>query len=106
MVGLPIFTFRLDCSRQIIRAYEIPREVVAEAYRRNPRHRQNTVEAIRKVRDQKGDDRCWKDLEELYGVLPEGYESPVRDTLVELENCKKYIASHTRKSNQLRCAVL
>ncbi len=38
-------------SRQIIRTYGIPREVVREAYRRNPLHRQRTLEAIEKVRD-------------------------------------------------------
>lgn len=37
-------------SRQIIRTYRIPQEVVDEAYRRNPQHRQKTLEAIRKVR--------------------------------------------------------
>ena len=37
-------------SRQIIRAYGIPGEVVAEAYTRNPRHRAETIQAIAKVR--------------------------------------------------------
>ncbi len=49
--------------------------------------------AIRKHRDERGDDRCWKDNETLYAVLPEGYTPPERDSLVELENCKRYIAS-------------
>src|SRR3990167_8144909 len=51
--------------------------------------------AIRKHRDSwlAGDDKCWKDNEELYKVLPEGYEPPVRDTLCELVNCEKYVAS-------------
>jgi len=48
--------------------------------------------AIRQHRDERGDDRCWQDDETLYGVLPEGYTPPERDTAVELENCKKYIA--------------
>ena len=47
--------------------------------------------AIRKHRDQRGDDRCWLDDEELYKVLPEGYEPPVRDSCVQLELCKKFI---------------
>lgn len=47
--------------------------------------------AIRKHRDQKGDDKCWLDDEELYKVLPEGYEPPKRDSQVELENCIRYI---------------
>lgn len=48
-------------------------------------------DAIRKHRDQRGDDRCWMDDEELYKVLPEGYVPPERDTTVELENCRRYI---------------
>lgn len=48
---------------------------------------------IRYCRDQKGDDRCWMDLERLYQLLPEGYTPPERDTTIELENCKKYIES-------------
>ena len=51
--------------------------------------------AIRTHRDFKGDDRCWMDDEELYSVLPEGYTRPIRDTTVELENCKKFIASRS-----------
>jgi hypothetical protein len=50
-------------------------------------------EAIRKHRDQKGDDRCWMDDEELYKILPEGYTPPERDSCVELELCKKFIAT-------------
>jgi hypothetical protein len=38
-------------SAQIVRHYGIPRDVIAEAYTRNPRHRAETVEALRKVRD-------------------------------------------------------
>jgi hypothetical protein len=49
-------------------------------------------DAVRKHRDQRGDDRCWMDDEELYKVLPEGYVPPERDTSVELEHCKQYIA--------------
>ncbi len=48
-------------------------------------------QAIRNHRDQKGDDRCWMDDEELYKVLPEGYVPPERDTTVELKLCEKYI---------------
>lgn len=53
------------------------------------------VFAIRAHRDSylSGDNKCWKDNEELYKLLPEGYEPPKRDTLCELENCKKYIES-------------
>jgi hypothetical protein len=38
-------------SADIIRTYGVPREVVAQAYTENPRHRQETVEALRKVRE-------------------------------------------------------
>lgn len=50
------------------------------------------AEAIRKHRDQRGDDRCWMDDEELYRSLPEGYTPPARDSAVELKNCERYIA--------------
>lgn len=48
--------------------------------------------AIRTHRDARGDDRCWRDDEDLYKVLPEGYTPPVRDTSVELDLCRQYIA--------------
>ena len=38
-------------SAEIVGTYGIPKEVVAEAYTRNPRHRAKTVEALGKVRD-------------------------------------------------------
>jgi hypothetical protein len=38
-------------STQVIRTYGIPRDVVAEAYTRNPRHRAETIEATRKIRE-------------------------------------------------------
>jgi hypothetical protein len=37
-------------SAQIIRTYGIPKDVVAEAYTNNPRHRENTLVALDKVR--------------------------------------------------------
>ena len=37
-------------SSAIVREYGIPKHVLAEAYGRNPRHRQNTIDALRKVR--------------------------------------------------------
>jgi hypothetical protein len=51
------------------------------------------VDKIRHIRDLKGDDKCWKDLEELYQLLPEGYEIPERDTEIELERCRQFIES-------------
>jgi len=37
-------------SPEIVREYHIPKSVLAEAYSRNPKHRQNTIDALRKVR--------------------------------------------------------
>ncbi len=54
--------------------------------------------AIRKHRDQRGDDRCWLDDEELYKALPEGYTPPARDSCVELKLCQKYIESRHNPS--------
>lgn len=48
--------------------------------------------AIRRHRDQRGDDRCWMDDEVLYVALPEGFVPPERDSLVELARCQEYIA--------------
>ena len=49
-------------------------------------------QAIRRHRDCRGDDRCWRDDFELYQTLPEGYRAPPHDTRVELEMCQQYIA--------------
>ncbi len=48
-------------------------------------------QAIRAHRDVRGDDRCWRDDETLYEVLPEGFRSQELDSAVELERCKQYI---------------
>jgi hypothetical protein len=53
----------------------------------------NLQDAVRTHRDARGDDRCWKDDEDLYACLPEGFTPPERDSLVELANCERYIAS-------------
>lgn len=61
----------------------------------NARHRNRIEEletAIRRHRDYRGDDRCVGDNHELYCVLPEGDTRPVRETLVTIENCERYIA--------------
>lgn len=47
---------------------------------------------IRAHRDFRGDDRCWRNDTDLYGLLPEGYEPPHMDTAVELERCQQFIA--------------
>lgn len=49
--------------------------------------------AVRAHRDERGDNRCWLDDETLYRVLPEGFTPPARDSAVELERCKAFIAS-------------
>jgi hypothetical protein len=56
--------------------------------------------AIRKHRDQRGDDRCWLDDEELYATLPEGFTPVVRDSCVELERCKKFIECRHNPATQ------
>jgi hypothetical protein len=38
-------------SSQIVRTYGIPKDVIREAYTRNPAHRAKTLEALHKVRD-------------------------------------------------------
>lgn len=53
-------------------------------------------DAIRKHRDQRGDDRCWLDDQELYKVLPEGIgdaDTRLCTPDIMLENCKRFIAS-------------
>lgn len=47
--------------------------------------------AIRKHRDYRGDDRCWRDDVELYAVLRDGWTIPECDTSVDLENCRRFI---------------
>jgi hypothetical protein len=51
------------------------------------------ADGIREHRNVRGDDRCWRDDEALYRLLPEGYTPPEIDTAVELERCKQFIAS-------------
>lgn len=48
---------------------------------------------VRWHRDQRGDDRCYRDDYLLYGALPEGYTPPEGDSTVEIENCIKYKTS-------------
>src|SRR5213076_1988336 len=47
----PMAQLMMRPSAEIVGTYGIPKEVVAEAYTRNPRHRAKTVEALGKVRD-------------------------------------------------------
>lgn len=50
--------------------------------------------AIRNHRDQKGDDRCWMDDQELYAVLGDGNlgDNTIGDPKKMLRNCEKFIA--------------
>jgi hypothetical protein len=41
----------MRASGDIVRHYAIPRDTIAEAYTRNPQHRAETIEALRKVRE-------------------------------------------------------
>jgi hypothetical protein len=55
-VGAPIILgimaqLMMRPSRQIVRTYGIPKDVIAAAYTHNPRHRERTLEALRKVRE-------------------------------------------------------
>ena len=47
--------------------------------------------AIRKHRDERGDDRCHADDAALYAVLPEGDTRPALETAVTIENCQRFI---------------
>ena len=47
----PMAQLMMRPSAEIVGTYDIPKEVVAEAYTRNRRHRAKTVEALGKVRD-------------------------------------------------------
>lgn len=55
---------------------------------------------IRAHRDQRGDDRCWRDDEDLYKLLPEGFAAPERDTAVELDNCRRFIELRQNPATQ------
>lgn len=52
-------------SRQVVRTHGIPRPVISEAYRRNPSHKAETRESLRKVR------QLWQEL----GLLRPGYRA-------------------------------
>ncbi len=58
--------------------------------------------AIKKHRDQKGDDRCWMDDDELYSVLNEplfARPMPSRDKM--MKNCEKFIALRTKPDEKI-----
>jgi hypothetical protein len=71
----------MQASPQIVRAYRIPKEVVAEAYERNPLHRQRMLEATAKLRAlcvelgiiNRWSWRMWR----MMGIWPEGEPMPV-----------------------------
>ena len=47
----PMAQLMMRPSRQVVRTYGIPDEVIAEAYTSNPRHRQDMLAALGKLRD-------------------------------------------------------
>ena len=49
-------------------------------------------DAIRKHRDQRGDDRCWLDDKELYGVLKDGKQADfsLPPKCEFLESCRRF----------------
>lgn len=55
------------------------------------RDREDLYKQIRKIRDTFGDDKCWKDWEALFKMLPEGYTPPMQDIAVALKHCEKYL---------------
>ena len=67
-------------------------DVLRASYQQMKAENERLLASIRKHRDQRGDDRCWMDDEELYRTLPEGFVPPVRDSSVELKNCERFIA--------------
>ena len=64
---------------------------------------ENTVlkTAIRKHRDQRGDDRCWMDDDELYRVLNEPlFDRPMPSPDKMLKNCEKFISLRTKPGSK------
>jgi hypothetical protein len=70
----------MQASPQIIRQYGIPREVVNEAYRKNPRHRRGLLEAVAKLRqlcvELKIVNRRSVFLWRQFGIWPDGELAP------------------------------
>lgn len=58
-------------------------------------------DAIRNVKDQFGDDKCWMDIEELFKMLPEGYEPISQDIPIQLDNCKQYLLCRSKGTEYL-----
>lgn len=54
--------------------------------------------AIRRHRDYRGDDRCYKDDTELYQSLPEGYKVPEEEVEIDLNLCAKFKESRKNPS--------
>jgi hypothetical protein len=47
--------------------------------------------AIRYIRDQFGDDKCYEDWHKLFAMLPEGFTPPKQDIAVQLEHCERFL---------------
>jgi len=71
----------------------IERDAAVKKCNEQERYISTLEKQIRYIRDQRGDDKCWKDWETLFAILPEGYTIPERDETVEIDLCKKYISS-------------
>ena len=57
-------------------------------------------DAIRRHRDQRGDDRCWLDDAELYSVLGEGQPDTTLPPQEEfLSNCARFFECRQRHSD-------
>ena len=86
-----VFRGQIGGPKAILQGFLQSEDDIFEGTVKLAREYNKLLEAIRNHRDQRGDDRCWMDDEELYKVLPEGYNPPKRDTTVELKLCEKYI---------------
>lgn len=55
-------------------------------------HRNRLYTAIKKHHDQKADDRCWMDDNELYAAAGlDGADTRIGDPAAMLENCKRFV---------------
>jgi hypothetical protein len=74
-------------SRQVVRIHGIPRRVISEAYRKNPSHKAETRESLRKVR------QLWQEL----GLLRPGYRAVWRALgLIEGKGAASHAAPESR----------
>lgn len=74
---------------------------VGEAFLEQCKRIEELENAIRNHRDQKADDRCWLDDQELYKVLNDGYlgDNTVGDKKAMLKNCERYLENRCSYGN-------